>query len=113
MPKVKKIISSLICLLILVAFASAINFEFSSATHRKKQSEVSSANNQAGIEFQLVSEESDDWSNQQQALLLPAILFLPGFVFFGLSLLIIFRISIYADSIPKQYLYINFRSLRL
>ncbi len=113
MNKLKKILSSFTCLLILAAFTGAISLEFGSVTLSKPRAEISRTNQHADINLSLISEEKDDANDHQQLAALPIELFLILFVFFISTLFLFNTLFSFKNSVSENYLFIKFRSLRL
>lgn len=113
MLKLKKIISPALCLLLLTAFLGAMSMEFGTAYTSKLRTEVSSSEAHNGLDFQLVSEERDDFNAHYLAVVIPATLLLPGFIFFSPGSALTPGTFSNKQIISKEYLFITLRSLRL
>jgi len=113
MTKLKKILSSFICLVILLAFVGAIGSEFGTATSPKTSKEVSPANSAAAVSPVLLAEERDDPTDHFDTVGLPLQLFLSAIIFFTSDHFTLSYFFNCENRILKNSLYINFRSLRL
>ena len=113
MMKLKKIASSFVCLVILAAFTGAVSFEFNTTRPSKPRCEVSKANAPQGVTFLIESEESDPLNDPYQSVMLPALVFLPGFILFGISPMVMELRTTTTKISQEQLLFIRFKSLRL
>jgi len=113
MWKLKKILSSFTCLVLLVAFAGAIGFVYGSVSVTKPGTEVSQANIHALLNISVVSEEKDDANDQYAAVILPIMFFGLSFIFFILFQSLVYTAISSGRPGLRNCLYLDFRSLRL
>lgn len=113
MQKLKKILSSFTCMLLLLAFASAIGFEFGHHPASKPRVEISAADSSAPPGYQVIAEDRDDYQKHLASVWLPATLFIVNLLFFA-HVPSVICLSRNPEIRPSgNLLYLNFRSLRL
>lgn len=113
MLKLKKILSSFICLLVMLAFISAIGFAYGCASVTKARTEVSAKNQQATLNLSLIAEERDESTDHYDVASVPVQIFVSAFIFSYLEQPLLPFVFTCEKPLLKNSLYINFRSLRL